>query len=72
MLCGYCTRVKEKHDSRQEKCIARIVLDVMNSVDWRTEQFSDVSIALILHAKEKRERPARIEVVNKNISVRIY
>jgi len=31
--CGYCTRVKEKHASSQEKCIARMILEVMNSED---------------------------------------
>jgi len=49
-----------------------MVLEVMNSEDWRAEQFSDLNIALILRVKEKGKRPAHIEVVSKNISVRIY
>jgi len=49
-----------------------MVLEVMNLEDWRTKQLSDPSIALILYAKEKGERPARTEMVNKDISVRIY
>jgi len=70
--CSYCTKMEEKQANHQGKCIARMTMEVVNLEDWRKEQLADPSVALILCTKEKEERSARTEVVNKDIFVRIY
>ncbi|KMQ86489.1 krab-a domain-containing protein [Lasius niger] len=70
--CEYCAKVEGRNNSKNEKIVARLILQGENLSEWQKDQEEDPNIAIIIQGKREGTRPPRSDLATRDISAQIY